>query len=406
MFATGDLWRIASRNSQVQDAAMRWPRWNHIDLLRYAGLFTYLCVGLPMLQQFWLPDIETDSFELRGWWASYLAFGISYWLVTRDLGTRRPSRWRLPLLLVMNIASLGINYFSESGLAGILLVVISGVLPWMMPLRFAIAWAVLSSVSLIPTLANLPGWTILQAILQSALYLGFSSFTFVTALVAKGQAEAREEQRRLNAELRATRELLAESSRMGERVRISRELHDLLGHHLTALSLNLEVASHIVEGSARERVRQAQTLAKLLLADVREAVSQLRHAEAIDLRKALTTLTEGVPGLRIHLDMPEQFAVEDPQRAQVLLRCAQETITNAVRHAGAVNLWLRFVRDGDNVVHMHAHDDGMGSDQLVQGNGLIGMRERLARFGGRLDIASAAGRGFVLEAMLPLEKTE
>lgn len=385
---------------------MRWPRWNHIDLLRYAGLFTYLCVGLPMLQQFWLPDIETDSFELRGWWASYLAFGISYWLVTRDLGTRRPSRWRLPLLLVMNIASLGINYFSESGLAGILLVVISGVLPWMMPLRFAIAWAVLSSVSLIPTLANLPGWTILQAILQSALYLGFSSFTFVTALVAKGQAEAREEQRRLNAELRATRELLAESSRMGERVRISRELHDLLGHHLTALSLNLEVASHIVEGAARERVRQAQTLAKLLLADVREAVSQLRHAEAIDLRKALTTLTEGVPGLRIHLEMPEQFAVEDPQRAQVLLRCAQETITNAVRHAGAVNLWLRFVRDSDNVMHMRAHDDGVGSDRLVQGNGLIGMRERLARFGGRLDIASAAGRGFVLEAMLPLEKTE
>ncbi len=385
---------------------MRWPRWNHIDLLRYAGLFTYLCVGLPMLQQFWLPDVETDGFELRGWWASYLAFGASYWLVTRDLGTRRPSRWRLPLLLVMNLASLGINYFSESGLAGILLVVISGVLPWMMPLRYAIAWAVLSSVSIIPTLANLPGWTLLQAGLQSALYLGFSSFTFVTALVAKGQAEAREEQRRLNAELRATRELLAESSRMGERVRISRELHDLLGHHLTALSLNLEVASHIVEGPARERVRQAQTLAKLLLADVREAVSQLRHAEAIDLRKALATLTEGVPGLRIHLDMPEQFAVDDPQRAQVLLRCAQETITNAVRHAGAVNLWLRFVRDSSNVLHMHAHDDGVGSDKLVQGNGLIGMRERLARFGGRLDVSSGAGRGFVLEAMLPLENVE
>ena len=175
---------------------------------------------------------------------------------------------------------------------------------------------------------------------------------------------------------------------------------------LTALSLNLEVASHIVEGPARERVRQAQTLAKLLLADVREAVSQLRHAEAIDLRKALATLTEGVPGLRIHLEMPEHFAVDDPQRAQVLLRCAQETITNAVRHAGAVNLWLRFVRDSSNVLHMHAHDDGVGSDKLVQGNGLIGMRERLARFGGRLDIASTAGRGFVLEAMLPLENVE
>ncbi len=384
---------------------MRWPSWNHIDLLRYAGLFTYLCVGLPMLQQFWLPDLETNSLELRGGWACYLAFGVSYWLVTRDLGTRRPSRWRLPLLAVMNLASLGINYFSESGLAGILLLVISGVLPWMMPLGYAIAWAVLGSVSLIPTLANLPDWTLSQAILQSALYLGFSSFTFVTALVAKGQAEAREEQRRLNAELRATRELLAESSRMGERVRISRELHDLLGHHLTALSLNLEVASHIVEGTALERVRQAQTLARLLLADVREAVSQLRHAEGIDLHKALIALTEEVPGLAIHLDMPELFTVEDPSRAQVLLRCAQETITNTVRHARAENLWLRFERDGQSALRMHAHDDGIGSDRLVHGNGLIGMRERLARFGGRLEIASGSGHGFTLDALLPLEKT-
>ena len=113
--------------------------------------------------------------------------------------------------------------------------------------------------------------------MQSLLYAGFSGFVFVTSLVARQQAQAREEQRRLNAELRATRALLAESARINERTRISRELHDLLGHHLTALSLNLEVAGHLVEGKAQEHVNQAHTLAKLLLSDVREAVSQLRE---------------------------------------------------------------------------------------------------------------------------------
>ena len=96
---------------------------------------------------------------------------------------------------------------------------------------------------------------IARACCSRCLYIGFSSFVFVTALVARQQAEAREEQRRLNAELRATRALLAESARVNERTRISRELHDLLGHHLTALSLNLEVAGHLSEGRAQEHVQ-------------------------------------------------------------------------------------------------------------------------------------------------------
>ena len=224
------------------------------------------------------------------------------------------------------------------------------------------------------------GW--FSAFMQSGLYLGFSAFTYATSLVARQQADSREEQRRLNSELRATRTLLTESSRIGERMRISRELHDLVGHHLTALSLNREVASPLVSGSAQEHVRQAQSVAKLLLSDVREVVSQLREDDAIDLTEALKTLVEGVPGIAIHLDLPPRFAVDDPRRAQVLLRCAQEIITNAIRHANARNLWLRFERDGAELA-IHARDDGRGAGDLHQGNGLTGMRERLAQIGGR-----------------------
>jgi hypothetical protein len=100
------------------------------------------------------------------------------------------------------------------------------------------------------------------------------------------------------------------------------------------------VATHLSDGRALDHVRQAQLLAKLLLTDVREAVSQLRDDDVIDLTEALYALIDGVPSLNIHLDLPEQFKLDDPARAQVLLRCAQEIITNAVRHANASELWL------------------------------------------------------------------
>lgn len=201
----------------------------------------------------------------------------------------------------------------------------------------------------------------------------------------------------------ATRLLLAESARVNERTRISRELHDLLGHHLTALSLNLEVAGHITEGQAQEHVRQAHTLAKLLLTDVREAVSQLRESGAIDLAAALRPLAERVPSLHIHLDMDDPLSVEDPERAHVLLRCTQEIITNAVRHAGARNLWINVAREHERIV-ISAHDDGVGGEveRILPGNGLRGMRERLAQHGGDLELSARRGAGFGLRLWLPV----
>jgi signal transduction histidine kinase len=121
------------------------------------------------------------------------------------------------------------------------------------------------------------------AVLQAIIYTAYSLVGFVISTVASQQADERDVQRRLNSELRATRALLAESTRIAERMRIARELHDLIGHHLTALSLNLEVASHLSNEAASEHVRKAQSTARLLLADVREAVSELRQDDAIDL---------------------------------------------------------------------------------------------------------------------------
>ena len=394
---------------------MPWPQFNHIQLLRYAGLFQYASVGTPFLRYETVVE-DLAQKQLPGsyvhlWLGCYIVFGVVYWYLTHDLGDRRRTPWRrglqIGLLVVLNLMAVAIGWFSQSGISALLLAVVAVVLPWLLPLRIGIAWMVLQNFSLVPVFASIrePAFSLSDAFLQSSLYSGFIVLAFVTALVTKQQVEAREEQRRLNSELRATRTLLAESSRLGERMRISRELHDLVGHHLTALSLNLEVASHLVQGQAQEHVRQAQSVAKLLLSDVREVVSQLREGDSIDLTQALTNLTEGVPGLAIHLELPPRFSVDDPKRAQVLLRCAQEIITNTVRHAGARNLWLSFERSEDRQMAIHARDDGRGAAEFTQGNGLAGMRERLAQFGGKVDIVTGRGQGFALDALLPLEGT-
>lgn len=403
-----------AQRSRLYDAGMPMPFFNHIQLLRYASLFTYACVGIPLLQY----DTVVAEMLDRGrpayfydlWLSCYLGFGLVFWFLTHDMGARHPSLWRriaqVSLLLMLNVLAIGVGWFSQSGLCALLLVVVSIALPWIVSFPVGVAWMVLQNVSLMPLFASWPTYSLSLAAWQALMYLGISATTFVTSMIARQQAEARDEQRRLNAELRATRALLAESSRLGERMRISRELHDLVGHHLTALSLNLEVASHLVSGQAQEHVRQAQSVARLLLSDVREVVSQLREEDSIDLSGALQTLIEGVPGLKIHLDLPPRFKVDDSRHAQVLLRCAQEIITNSVRHAGARNLWLAFERTAGDELAIHARDDGRGSTQLRQGNGLNGMRERLAQYGGRLTITTAKDQGFALDAWLPLEETQ
>jgi signal transduction histidine kinase len=380
-------------------------RLTHTQLLRYAGLFTWAMVGIPLVWYF--PAAEGQpagaaAKAMLGPIFAFTTFGLAYWLVTRGLGARHPRWYDLILLGVLTMAAIAVSQLTGTGLGGILLMIVAGVIPWLMPLGAGIVWLVLQHVALVPVFIEGQGFTPVEAVLQTALYIGYSSFTFVTGFVAKQQAQAREEQRRLNAELRATRALLAESSRMSERLRISRELHDLLGHHLTALSLNLEVAGHLTEGKALEHVKQSHTLAKLLLTDVREAVSEMREERGLDLSAAMRTLAEGVPALAVELDMPENLQVEDPERAQVLLRCAQEIITNAVRHASAGHLWLKLRRDAGEI-RLEARDDGRGSDQPSPGNGLRGMRERLSACGGRVDILTSPGRGFALDVRLPLE---
>jgi signal transduction histidine kinase len=286
-----------------------------IEMLRYAGLFAWLCASIPLFMMPFLfePNLGIDQYLT--WWVSHLVFGLTYWNQVRTLPVRSSLSHRLVTISVLTVCALGVSLMAKSGLGGILLVIVAGLLPWMLPAAPAVAWLIGQNILLVIVINDIPGIVFSDAATTGGIFLGISLFAFMSGEVSLRQHIARDALRKVNSELRATQALLADNTRIAERVRIARELHDLVGHHLTALTLNLEVATHLVDGKALEHVQQAHSLAKLLLADVREVVSDMRVDDKVDLATALRTLVSGVPEPVIHLDLPSDLAMTDPQRA-------------------------------------------------------------------------------------------
>jgi signal transduction histidine kinase len=229
---------------------------------------------------------------------------------------------------------------------------------------------------------------------------GFMLFAAASSFLVRSEAAARAQLALANSELLATRAMLVETSRVEERLRISRDLHDTLGHHLTALSLQLDVASRLSEGKAADHIRQAHAITRLLLGDVRDVVSRLRETSEFDVAQAIRSIAVEQADLAVHLDLPASLVVEDASRAETLLRCVQEIITNAARHAQARNLWIGLEARPDGIA-LQARDDGRGADVVQCGNGLTGMRERFEQYAGHVEFSAGPGTGFEIRGFLP-----
>jgi signal transduction histidine kinase len=325
-----------------------------------------------------------------------VVFGVAF--VAAAGGEWLGPRSRLVALAAQTLAALLVTRFGVGGFQSALLAVIAGQAPLFMPARAALAWILVQTTA--AAALHLARWTLHESLLDAGAFLGFQLFALGAAYLAQREATARAELARLHAELLATQELVADGTRAAERLRIARELHDSLGHHLTALSLQLELARNVAVGPATEPVAHAHALTKQLLAELRDVVGSMRNDQPLDLAHALRTLVAGVPRPRIHLTLPGELRV-DAALAHTLFRCVQEAVTNAIRHAGAGNLWIDVAAKDDEVT-VRVRDDGRGTAKLEEGNGLRGLKERVEGVGGRFAIATKAGRGFELEALVPL----
>lgn len=289
-----------------------------------------------------------------------------------------------------------------------LLFVLSVELALIVPLRRGVAWMVLQLLSYAGIQLLIAHFTINLSDGQAQLRLLYLGMELIVHAIVFGVVHLATRERRgrrnlaaAHAELLAMQSLLGDMVRDAERLRIARDLHDSVGHHLTALKLHLDLAVRQSIQPVPAALDTASALAAALLSEVRSVVSTERQLQRIDLRHALVTLCAGIPAPQITLLMDEALAIVSPALAHALFSCAQEAISNAIRHADAAHLTIEIARD-DDALTMRAADDGRGSGNAREGNGLRGMRERLALLGGHLQAGDRQPRGYAMQVTLPM----
>ena len=328
------------------------------------------------------------------WCLAYVVFAIAF-----HVGASAPdgarSR-RLAALAIATPAMLAMAALLPCHFGALSLVIVASQTALVLTPAQSVAWIAVQSAVLGYFLCR--AYAFDDGVATLIALLGFQSFAAVAVYVARREAEARQALAFANAELRATRSLLEEASRVNERTRIARELHDVLGHDLTALGLQLEIATHVPCDKAPEHIAKARDVNARLLRNVRDVVGAMRASEGADLREALHTLVEDLPGLAVHLTLPDSLRIDDAARAHCVLRCVQEIVTNTLRHARASNLWITIEQRPDGIA-VDTRDDGRGAQAMLLGHGLSGMRARLEELGGFLRIAPAPS--FAVTAQLP-----
>jgi signal transduction histidine kinase len=202
------------------------------------------------------------------------------------------------------------------------------------------------------------------------------------------------------------------SVREEEWARIAREFHDQLGQALTGLKMDLGwIASRLPEGTQalRERTQSMSDLIDATMESVRQLVSRLRSdvLDQLGLTAAIAWAAEEFQrrsGIRCNVSLPPAAVQLDSSRSTAVFRIFQELLTNVARHANATRVDVA-VRSEPGRLLLAVEDNGRGIDGEVAHSpkslGLMGVRERVLPFGGRVDVAGVHGKGTMVKVMLP-----
>lgn len=219
------------------------------------------------------------------------------------------------------------------------------------------------------------------------------------ALAARADAAVRE------------REARAAEAVAAERARIARELHDLVAHSMGVIVIQAQGAArslpHDVD-RAQEALAAIESTGRAGMTELRRLLGVLTDAgdRPTGPQPSLEQIPELVAdvrraGLRVELTMTGTAAGVAPSAGLTAYRIVQEALTNVLRHAGPASASVCVARRPDGV-EVEVCDNGSGAAVTYGGRGLVGMRERVALFGGTLDAGPVAGGGFRVRALIPL----
>lgn len=247
--------------------------------------------------------------------------------------------------------------------------------------------------------------------------------TWILVIVVVGEvSRSRAEHLRAVAERAAraelTREMEAQRRADQERLRIARELHDVLAHNISVISIQAGVAEHLLHrdpGKAHAAVTTIRRVTKDVLVELRSILDVLRRVD--EAGGVLPPLgVEGVErladraaagGIAVDLDVRGRADDLPADVGLAAYRIVQESLTNVIRHSGAAHASVAVhVTDADVLVRVRDDGRGVPGDDVPAGNGIAGMTERVAAMAGTITAGPADGGGFVVEARLPLRRPE
>ncbi len=241
------------------------------------------------------------------------------------------------------------------------------------------AWVVAA----VAGLAALTAW-LASPILMYWLPGAAISIVIGTANILFGENE------RKDAALRLSQNEVKRLARVAERERIARDLHDVLGHTLSLITVKGELAGRLLDhdlAGARDEIKAIEQTARQALREVRDAISGL-HEQGLTEALEHIEMSLRAADIELELDIDEQIELTGPVQAMLAL-VMREAVTNILRHADARHCRIVLARD-DNDIRLEIRDDGRGGLRL-DGSGVQGMRARIESLGGELDAVSNAG---------------
>mgnify|MGYP005794786331 CR=1 FL=1 len=349
------------------------------------------------------PGAASDPWERFGWmmsviWLVFLAFPISSALaeppVPRAVGLaatlvfaviyvygfvqfpRRGTKMRVRTLTLVVLAAIGGVLATSIGVEAL------GLVP------FIVAFAIFNqpfprAVGI--TIACLVVMAIALTVAGAWRYLWFLCAIVILVAVATGMTRWIEIRQARYSQVENQYRLVA------ERERVARDVHDVLGHSLTVITVKSELARRLIDvdpAQAAAEIGEIESLSREALGEIRATVAGLRVVRlAEELEHARTALTSA----RIASDLPDDSAIIDPRYRMVAAWVLREAITNVIRHSGAQMCWVEITAD-----RLVVADDGRGVDG-VAGTALRGARERVEASGGVLEIGARAGGGTQVE---------
>ncbi|MBD1391211.1 sensor histidine kinase [Neiella sp. HB171785] len=297
----------------------------------------------------------------------------------------RPAANSMPLLrlalLLQCLCAIAIYADYKSLVVPVILVICAAQMPAFLGLNRW--WYGLAALNIAVLLVDMSSGLSQTDVITNLVFLSFELFA---ALSTRSRLIAQEQQKLLeatNLQLRAAQSMLSQQSQHNERLRIARDLHDSLGHHLTALSLQLEHAIHQPPDDSSKLFQSLKLQVNETLQQARSVVRHMRQQSRFSLPDFVAELQLGLPpGITLGFSGAQQELPADI--SEQLAYCIQEAVSNAIRHGRATDIAIEMVRQPQ--FKLQIRDNGVGCSNVHYGNGLNGIAERAKQLGGQLMI--------------------